>query len=110
MEAVLSVGASLMGALFGRKTLSATNVGRMASADRTAARTVKESKDVALAEEGIEAVQQRIAALNAEFQTEIEALEGQPDAASVELETVSIKPKKTQIAVQKVLLAWAPRA
>ena len=110
MEAVLSVGASLMGALFGRKTLSTTNVNRMASAARTAARTMKESKDVTLAEEGIEAVQQRIAALNEEFQTEVERLEAQPDASAVPLETVSIKPKKTQIAVQKVLLAWAPRA
>jgi hypothetical protein len=109
MEAVLSVGASLMGALFGRKTLSTANVNRMASAARTAARTMKESKDVTLAEEGVEAVQQRIAALNEEFQAEVDRLEAQPDAAVVPLETVSIKPKKTQIAVQKVLLAWAPR-
>jgi hypothetical protein len=110
MEAVLSVGASLMGALFGRKTLSTANVNRMASAAKTAARTMKESKDVTLAEEGVEAVQQQIAALNAEFQDAVDGLERQPDAAAVPLETVSIKPKKAQIAVQKVLLAWTPRA
>jgi hypothetical protein len=109
MEAALSVGASLMSALFGRRTLSATNVSRMASAAKTAARTVKESKDVQLAEEGVEAVQQRIAALNEEFQAEVERLEGQPDAGAAPLETVSVKPKKTHVAVRKVVLAWTPR-
>jgi ribosomal protein S12 len=82
----------------------------MASAAKTAARTMKESQDVVLAEEGVEAVQQQIAALNAEFQDAVDGLERQPDAAAVPLETVSIKPKKAQIAVQKVLLAWTPRA
>jgi hypothetical protein len=110
METALSVGASMLGALFGRKTLSATNIGRMTSAARSASRTLKESKDVALAEEGVEAVQQRIEALDAELRAEIAGIDAQPDASIAPLEPVSIKPKKTQVAVQKALLAWVPQA
>jgi hypothetical protein len=46
--------------------------------------------------------------MEAELQTETQALEAKIDAQTEQLETLSIKPKKTNISVQLVTLAWAP--
>jgi hypothetical protein len=108
VETALSVGASMLGALFGRKTLSATNIGRMTTAAKSASRTMKESKDVALATENVAAIDQQIQDLDARLQSEIAGIEAQPDATTAPLETIAVKPKKTQIAVRKVVLAWVP--
>jgi hypothetical protein len=53
-------------------------------------------------------LQGRLAELEAELQAETQALEARIDAQSEALETISIKPKKTNISVQLVALAWAP--
>jgi hypothetical protein len=106
METAISVGSSLLGALFGRRKLSATNMGRVASAARSASRSMKEVKDVGLAEENVGALQQQRIDLDAALAAEIAAVESQADAGTRALETVEVKPKKTHIAVQKVVLAW----
>lgn len=59
------------------------------------------------AEENAGAVRQQLADLDAEFHAETAALEAQA-AATEDLETVAVKPKKSQIAVQVVALAWVP--
>src|SRR5262249_51071273 len=44
VQAAISVGASILGAFLGRKTISATNIGRATTAIRSAGRVLKESK------------------------------------------------------------------
>jgi hypothetical protein len=53
-------------------------------------------------------LQGHLAELEAELQSETQALEAKIDAQSEQLETISVKPKKTNISVQLVALAWAP--
>jgi len=108
MATAINVGTSLLGALFGRRRLTAANVGRVASAARSATRTMKEAKDVGLAEENVGALQQQRADLDAALAAELAALETQADASTRPLATVEVKPKKTHIAVQRVVLAWVP--
>ena len=44
MQAAISVGASILGAFLGRKTISAANIGRATTAIRGAGRAIKESQ------------------------------------------------------------------
>jgi hypothetical protein len=108
MQAAISVGASILGAFLGRKTVSVTNIGRATTAIRGAGRALKESKDVGLAEENVSALQQQLADLEAQFKEETDALATATDPLNEKLETVSLKPTKANIAVKLVALAWTP--
>ena len=108
MQAAISVGASILGAFLGRKTISATNIGRATTAIREAGRAIKESKDVVQAEENVSALQQQLADLESQFKMETDALAATIDPLNETLETISLKPTKTNIAVKLVALAWTP--
>ena len=108
VQAAISVGASILGAFLGRKTISATNIGRATTAIRGAGRVLKESQDVSLAQENVAALQQQLADLEAQFKTESEALAAASDPLQEKLERVSLKPAKTNIVVKLVALAWTP--
>ena len=108
LDTVISVGATVLGALFGRRRLSTTTLTRAASSARSASRTLKESRDVGLAEETVEAVRAQRAALEAEIQNALAELAGRFDPAVETLETISVKPKKSDVEVRRVVLAWVP--
>jgi hypothetical protein len=108
LQTALAVGSSVLGALFGRRRMSASNVNRAASAARAAARIGRESDDVERADESLEAVRARQTELRAELDAEIAALERRFDAASCELERVQVSPRKSDIVIGEVALAWAP--
>ncbi|NGZ94902.1 MAG: ATP-binding protein [Nitrospira sp. WS110] len=108
VQAAISVGASILGAFMGRKTISASNIGRATTAIRSAGRVMKESKDVGVAEENVAALQQQLADLEAQFKSESDALAAATDPLNEKLDTISIKPTKANIAVKLVALAWTP--
>ena len=108
VQAAISVGASILGAFLGRKTLSQANIGRATTAIRSAGRVMKESEDVGRAEENVTALQQQLVDLEAQFKSESEALAAATDPLNENLETIFIKPTKTNIAVKLVTLAWTP--
>jgi hypothetical protein len=108
MQAAISVGASILGAFLGRKTISAANIGRATTAIRGAGRAIKESKDVGQAEENVSVLQQQLADLEAQFKTETDMLATATDPLNEKLETISLKPTKANIAVRLVALAWTP--
>ena len=108
MQAAISVGASILGAFLGRKTISASNIGRATTAIRGAGRVIKESKDVGQAEENVSALQQQLADLESQFKVEADALAAATDPLTEQLDTVSLKPTKANIAVKLVGLAWTP--
>lgn len=108
VQAAISVGASILGAFLGRKTISAVNIGRATTAVRSAGRVMKESKDVGQAEENVAALQQQLADLEAQFKSESEALAAATDPLNERLDSIAIKPTKANIAVKLVALAWTP--
>jgi hypothetical protein len=59
LQTAVSIGATLVGALFGRKALSASTLGRATTAARGVSRTMKESGDVQRASESVEAVREQ---------------------------------------------------
>jgi hypothetical protein len=108
MQTALSVGASILGAVFGRKALSVGNVGRVTSAARSASRIGRESQDVERAGDTLEGLKEKLAALQSECETETEQLTRSLDAANVALRRVELPPRKSDLAVGEVALLWAP--
>ena len=107
LQTAISIGATLLGAFLGRKAVTASTVGRATTAMRGAGRVLKERKDVGRAQDTVEALQQQLAALDAEFRAEAEKLGAGAEGADA-LETLSLSPTKQNIAVKLVALAWAP--
>jgi Helicase HerA, central domain len=107
-QAALSLGASVIGALFGRKLASATNVGRATSTIRGASRAAQERADIGRAEERVEAVQEQLASLEAELARELAAVEDAASAHRAELESLRIAATKSDLAIEGVMLVWAP--
>ena len=79
VQAAISLGATILGAVLGRKTVSAGNIGRATTTARGAGRVLKEREDVARAQETVAAVQQALADLDTELQSELAALEARTE-------------------------------
>jgi hypothetical protein len=110
MHTALSVGTSILGALLGRKKISVSNAGRIGTAARSASRIGRESDDVTRAQDSLEVLRQRRTDLENEFAQETTNLQAQLDAAAVSIGRAAIKPRKSDIGVKEVALAWiAPR-
>jgi hypothetical protein len=54
------------------------------------------------------AVREQIAALNAELEAEVARLESEFDPQSIQVDTVAVKPRKSEIAVEDLALVWVP--
>ena len=108
VQAAISVGASILGAFLGRKTISSANIGRATTAIRGAGRVLKENQDVGRATENVAAVQQQLADLEAQFQAESEAMAASIDPLQETFETMVLTPTKANITVKLVALAWLP--
>ena len=108
MQTVISVGATLFGAFMGRKAASRSNIGRATTAVRGASRAMEQNQDIARAQETLGTYQQQLKDLTDQFDAESAVLQGKIDPASEVFETVTIRPKKTDITVQLVALVWAP--
>ena len=107
-QTAISFGATLLGSLLGRKKASIGTLGRATTAARGVSRSMREAEDVDRAEENVAAVAQKLADLEAEFKSETSDLERSFDPQTEELSKVSLKPKKVNIDVKLVALAWAP--
>jgi hypothetical protein len=105
-QTMVSMGATVLGALFGRKAVSMSTLGRATTAVRGVGRSVKETQDIARAQERQQEAERELKALEAELQEEIAAL-GATDL-DVVLDTIEIKPKRGAVDVRLVALAWKP--
>ncbi len=108
MDTALSFGATLLGAFTGRKVLSQGNISKAKSAMRGISKSADESQDVKRAQDTVEAIDEQIADLNTQFEADTAELESKIDPLTETLETLSIKPKKTDIQVQLTTLTWVP--
>jgi hypothetical protein len=108
MSTVLAGAASLAGMLFGSRRATVTNVGRVGTAVRSFGRSRKEAGDVDRAEDTLEALVEKKSELAAEIEAAIGEVEARIDPASEVLEPVELGPRKTDVEVRRVVLAWIP--
>jgi DNA helicase HerA-like ATPase len=107
-QSAISIGASVVGALFGRKLASAGNVGRASSAARGIGRAARERGDIARAEERTGTLREELGALEAELAAGVAALGAAPGADALALDEVRIAPRKSDLGGEPVLLVWTP--
>ena len=107
MQTAVSMGATLLGALLGRKAVSASTLGRATTTARGVGRSMKEASDVKRAAESVESVKASIEALDGEIAEAVAGVSAKIDQ-DAPLEQVSLSPKRGQIEVQFVALAWKP--
>jgi len=105
LDTAVSIGASVLSAIFGGKRSAASRAG---TAARSAGRVFGEKGDLDRADENLEVLRQRRAALGKELESEIAELSAGLDPDSVQLETVAATPRKSDIAVGRLALAWEP--
>ena len=108
VQAAISIGTTLLGALFGRKMGSVGNVGRAATAARGIGKASSEKQDIARAEADVEALRGELADLEAAFERELDEARDDLDPTGLELAVVTIRPRKSDIATPPVALAWTP--
>jgi L-aminopeptidase/D-esterase-like protein len=106
-QTAVSLGATVLGALLGRKTVSASTVGRATTTARGGLRSMKEREDVQRAEENVQVLKEQLAAIEAEAAAAIEA-EGAAADPQGPLGRIALEPKPSKSGVEAIALAWIP--
>ncbi|MBN1916354.1 MAG: ATP-binding protein [Verrucomicrobia bacterium] len=108
MDTALSVGSTVLGALFGRKTVSTGTIGRAATTMRRAGKISKEKRDVEQATKARLAIQERLGKMEAEFNQEIARIQDELDVSQMKLQRIEVRPRKSDITVETTALLWLP--
>jgi len=88
--------------------MSAANVGRVRTATRATARAVRESGDAASAAAQAQEARDQLAALNTDMQADLDRVKQTTDPSAITLERLELKPRKGDIVVGTLALAWTP--
>jgi len=108
MQTAVSVGATVLGALLGRKLGSAGNIGRATTSMRGVGRAAREKQDIALVQNEIKVLQERLLEMEAEFKAELSSLQQDFRPDELDVQEVFIKPRKSDISVSRIALVWTP--
>ena len=108
INAAISIGTTLLGALLGRKTFSSTNASRAGSAISKASRTYKEKIDVDQVQDDIKNLNVQIEGLNNQLNEDIQNISTNYDPDKIRLEEIIVRPAKSGINVNSLSLAWLP--
>ena len=107
LQTAVTIGTSLLGAVFGRKLSSRTS--GAARAIRDLGRSRRESDDVGRAEERHEDLVEELKELEGEAEREIEALQASlPQPGEIELSERIVRPLKGDLTIDRVALLWTP--
>ncbi len=107
-DTMISFSSTLLGAFLGKKAVSVGTVGKAATTMRNAGRAMNRAGNVTRAQETVEALQQQLQDLEAQFKAEVEAVGGDLDPATETLETLELRPTRTNINVRLLALVWVP--
>ncbi len=105
LDTAISIGTSVLGAIFGGRSVATTRAG---SAARSAGRVFSERGDVARADESLESLTAERNELLGRIEQEATALTATLDPASIALERLRIAPRKSDIAIGRIAIAWEP--
>jgi hypothetical protein len=101
-DSAISVGASVLGAIFGGRRATASRIG---SAARSVSRTAAQRGDVARAQAAAERLEVDHAELEAELAADVAEIRSAPEP---EVTTLQLAPRKGDTAVTRLVLAWLP--
>jgi hypothetical protein len=108
LQTAVSIAATLVGALLGRKPINVGTLGRATTAARGVGRTMKEAGDIQRAGETVEAVRAQVKELDDEVREETQTIAANFERAPV-FERATLLPKRGQVTVQLLALGWYPQ-
>jgi hypothetical protein len=109
-QTAISFGSTVMGALFGRKLGSVTNLGKAATAMRGIGRAASQKGDIERAEDKVETLLADLQSLESEVERELTQLRTEFEGKEPDYETREIRPKKTDTTIDAYALVWTPWA
>lgn len=109
LSTAVSFGTAILGAVLGRKRVSASTVGRIGTAIRRAGGSRQQAADVARAEEQAARVRAELEALNGELQAEVDALDTARAAESEPVDEIRVRAKAADVQMPLFGLLWDPR-
>jgi hypothetical protein len=110
MSTAVSFGATVMGALLGRKAVSLSTLGRATTAARGVGRMGREAQDVARAQATLDTLTAQREALATSLEAELQQVQQDWSADGESFERVVVKPKRGGVQPQLVALVWRPEA
>jgi hypothetical protein len=105
-DSLISFGVAVVGAFFGRKAFSVGNIGKAATGMRSVGRVAKEKSDVKRVEQDIEEIQRALEDLAVEIEAKMSELADSYTIDNYEIETFSIKPRRSDIFDVRLVLLW----
>ena len=105
MQTAISVGTSVLGALFGKRASGLGHITRAGTAARGATRAMKESSDVGTAEEKLAAAEAAAAELEAELQDKLAEIPS-PSTVAARPETLRLKLLPATLRIESAGLLW----
>ena len=109
IDTAISLGSTILSAFLGRKKLSSTTLSKAGTTARTFGRSGKEAEDVRRAEESLETLEEQLRDLEADLQRLlIDEMGERYEPMNEELEIVALRPRRTDVQVDQVALAWVP--
>ncbi len=107
-QSMISWGTAVLSAVLGRKRLSATTVGRASTAMRGSSRASRQADDVRRAEDSLEDCQAQLEELELQLKEELRAIEQRLDVYALEIDELLLKPRRQDVQIRQVALAWVP--
>ncbi len=104
MQTAISVGATVLSAFLGRRSLSLGTLGRATTAARGAGRTLRESQDVAQARQRLADAQAELADLEGRMAADVAGADSAAHPETEVLEEVRLAPREVE--VDGVSLLW----
>lgn len=105
-ETLISFGTTILGAILG-KGVSKGTLSQAGTSIKKAGRMSKDSQDIVKAEEGVEKYRQQLEDFQKQLNNEIAQISLGEDTET-EIEKIIIRPRKGDIWVEKIALAWLP--
>lgn len=103
MDTALSFGTTILSGFLGRRVSSQAR-----SSMSRANRSMKEARDVERAQDTAAAAQQRLKQLESDFSNDTAALAVKIDPLTEQFDKITIRPSKTDVTVQLLVLTWLP--
>lgn len=106
-ETLISFGSTILGAILGKGVTKGT-ISQAGSSMRRVGKIGKDSQSAENAEEDLKSLQQQLNDVQIQLKQEIDQVSKSIDPSSIKLNEIKIKPRKSDITIEKVLLIWWP--
>lgn len=108
MDAMVSAGSAILGALFGRKTISSTSVSKIGTAVSRTSKVMKSGQNIDQAEERLQALEVQYENIQIELEQKLKDVSSEYDLIKNHIETINIRATSTNITIHLLGLAWVP--